>query len=99
MKSVKAHRNTKLVKEPRKPKASKWAKDAQGKTKGTQEPISKKAHGRVKPLEKEYTADLKETDRIKSLQQEEQSNTVGRDDNQGMGWKKCKAQYKRKPSP
>ena len=35
MKSVKAHGNTKLVKGPRKPKASKWAKDAQGKIKGT----------------------------------------------------------------
>ena len=31
MKSVKAHENTKLVKELRKPKANKWAKDAQGK--------------------------------------------------------------------
>ena len=70
MKSVKAHGNTKLVKGPRKPKASKWAKDAQGKTKGTQEPISKKAHGRVKPLGKEYTANLKRPGRIKSLQQE-----------------------------
>ena len=99
MKSVKAHKNTKLVKGLRKPKASKWAKDAQRKTKGTQEPISKKAHGHVKPLGKEYTVDPKEPDRIKSLQQEGQSNTVGRDDNQGMGWKKCKAQYKRKPSP
>ena len=54
--SVKAHRNTKLVKTSRMPKASKWAKDAQGKTKGTQEPISKKTHGHVKPLGKEYTA-------------------------------------------
>ena len=44
MKSVKAHGTTKLVKESRKSKASKWAKDAQGKTKGTREPISKKAH-------------------------------------------------------
>ena len=31
MKLVKTHGNTKLVKGPRKPKASKWAKDAQGK--------------------------------------------------------------------
>ena len=52
MKSVKAHENTKLVKRPRKPKASKWAKDAQWKTKGTQEPISKKTHGHVKLLRK-----------------------------------------------
>ena len=70
MKSVKAHGNTKLVKGPKKSKASKWAKDAQGKTKGTQELISKKAHGRVKPLRKEYTAGPKGPDRIKSLQQE-----------------------------
>ena len=68
MKSVKAHRNTKLVKEPRKPKASKWAMDAQGKTKGTQELIGKKVHVRVKPLGKEYTAGPKGPDKIKSLQ-------------------------------
>ena len=36
--SVKAHGNTKLRKGPRKPKESKWAKDAQEKTNGTQEP-------------------------------------------------------------
>ena len=70
MKSVKAHGNTKLVKGPRKPKASKWVKDAQRKKKGTQEPISKKAHGRVKPLGKEYTVGPKRPNRIKSLQQE-----------------------------
>ena len=67
MKPVKAHGNTKLVKGPWKPKASKWAKDAQGKTKGTQEPINKKAHGRVKPLGKEYMGDPKRPGRIKSL--------------------------------
>ena len=44
MKPVKAHGNTKLVKGPRKSKASKWAKDAHRKIKGTREPISKKAH-------------------------------------------------------
>ena len=70
MKSVKTHQNTKLGKGPRKPKASKWAEDAQGKTKGTQEPISKKTHGHVKPLGKESMAGLKESGRIKSLQQE-----------------------------
>ena len=70
MKSVKAHGNTKLVKGLRKPKASKWVKDAQGKTKGTQDPISKKAHGCVKPLGKEYTVGPKRPNRIKSLQQE-----------------------------
>ena len=38
--------------------------------KGTQEPIGKKAHGRVKLLGKEYTAGPKGPDRIKLLQQE-----------------------------
>ena len=33
MKLVKTHRNAKLVKRPRKPKESKWAKDAQEKNK------------------------------------------------------------------
>ena len=68
MKPVKAHENTKLGKRPRKPKASKWAKDAQVKTKGTQEPIIKKTHDRVKPLGKEYTAGPKRLGKIKSLQ-------------------------------
>ena len=67
IKLVKAHENTKLVKR---------AEEAQGKQmgqgcpreKGTQEPIGKKAHGRVKPLGKEYTASPKGPGRIKSLQ-------------------------------
>ena len=42
MKLVKAHGNAELVKGSRKHKESKWAKDAQEKDKGTQEPISKK---------------------------------------------------------
>ena len=67
MKPVKAYGNIKLVKGLWKPKASKRAKDAQGKTKGTQEPISKKAHGRVKPMGKEYTTGPKRPGRIKSL--------------------------------
>ena len=33
MKLVKAHRNVELAKAPRKPKESKWAKDAQEKDK------------------------------------------------------------------
>ena len=37
---VKAHGNAKLRKGPRKPKGSKWAKDAQEKTNGIQEPAS-----------------------------------------------------------
>ena len=69
MKSVKTHGNTKLVKGSRKPKASKWAKDAQGKTNRTQKPIGKKAHGCVKPLGKKYMAGPKGPGRIKSLQQ------------------------------
>ena len=35
--SVKAHGNAKLRKEQRKPKESKWVRDAQEKTNGTQE--------------------------------------------------------------
>ena len=38
--SVKAHENAKLRKGPRKPKESKWAQDAQGKTNGTWESAS-----------------------------------------------------------
>ena len=38
--SVKVHGNAKLRKGPRKPKESKQASDAQGKTNGTQEPTS-----------------------------------------------------------
>ena len=38
--SVKAHGNAKLRKRPRKPKESKWVRDAQEKTNGTQEPVS-----------------------------------------------------------
>ena len=57
-------------------KVSKMAEEAQGKQmgqgcpreKGTQEPIGKKAHGRAKPLGKEYTANPKGPSRIKSLQ-------------------------------
>ena len=37
---VKAHGNAKLRKGLRKPKESKWAKDAQEKTNGTQEPAN-----------------------------------------------------------
>ena len=38
--SIKTHVNAKLRKGPRKPKKSKWTKDAQEKTNGTQEPAS-----------------------------------------------------------
>ena len=38
--TVKAHGNAKLRKGPRKSKESKWARDAQEKTNGTQEPAS-----------------------------------------------------------
>ena len=65
-----------VSKSPWEYKVSKRAKEAQGKQmgqgcpreKGTQEPIGKKAHGRVKPLGKEYTAGPKGPDKIKSLQ-------------------------------
>ena len=50
VKLVKAHGNIELGKGPRKPK--KWAKDAQEKTKRTQELISKKTHTHAKPLGK-----------------------------------------------
>ena len=67
--------------------------------KGTQEPIGKKTYGRVKPLGKEYTTGPKGPSMIKSLRQEWQGNMVEHDGNQEMGWKKCKAQYQREPSP
>ena len=38
--SVKAHENAKLRKKLRKPKESKWVRDAQEKTNGTQEPAN-----------------------------------------------------------
>ena len=96
-----------VSKSPWEYKVSKRVKEAQGKQmgqgcpreKGTQEPIGKKAHGRVKPLGKEYTAGPKGPDMIKSLQQEWQENMAEHDDNQEMGWKKYKAQYQREPTP
>ena len=39
-KSIKAHGDAKLGKWPRKSKESKWVRDAQRKTNGTQEPVS-----------------------------------------------------------
>ena len=65
----------KVNKSPWEYKVSKRAKEAQGeqmgqgcpREKGTQEPIDKKAHGRVKPLGKEYTASPKGPSKIKSL--------------------------------
>ena len=51
MKLVIAHGNAELVKGMRKPKGSKWAKNAQEKKKkGTQEPISRKTKGHDKVL-------------------------------------------------
>ena len=50
IKSVNTHVNAELVKGLRKPEESKMAKDAQEKIKGTQEPISRKTNGHVKPL-------------------------------------------------
>ena len=40
MKLAKTHGNAELIKGLRKPKESKWVKDAQEKTNGTQEPAS-----------------------------------------------------------
>ena len=65
----------KVNKSPWEYKVSKRAKETQGeqmgqgcpREKGTQEPIDKKAHGRVKPLGKEYTASPKGPSKIKSL--------------------------------
>ena len=50
MKLVKAHENAELVKGLRKPKESKWIRMPKRKTKGTQEPISRKTNGHVKTL-------------------------------------------------
>ena len=44
---VKAHRNAELGKWPRKPKESKWAKDAQKEINGTQEPASNVIKGPI----------------------------------------------------
>ena len=65
-----------VSKSPWEYKVSKRVEEAQGKQMGQgcprekQEPIGKKAHGRVKPLGKEYTTGPKRPGRIKSLQQE-----------------------------
>ena len=74
---IESRKSNEVSKNPWEYKVSKKAKEAQGeqmgqgcpREKGTQEPIGKKAHGRVKPLRKEYTAGPKWPDRIKSLQQ------------------------------
>ena len=75
-KVIELRKSNEVSKNPWEYKVSKKAKEAQGKQmgqgcpreKGTQEPIGKKAHGRVKPLGKEYTAGPKGPGRIKSLQ-------------------------------
>ena len=75
-KVIELRKSNEVSKNPWEYKVSKKAKEAQGKQmgqgcpreKGTQEPIGKKAHGRVKPLGKEYTAGPKGLGRIKSLQ-------------------------------
>ena len=72
MKLVIAHGNVELVKGMKKPKGSKRAKDAQEKkkTKGTQEPISRKTNGHVKTLGERVNGRPKEASRIESLWQE-----------------------------
>ena len=75
-KVIELRKSNEVSKNPWEYKVSKKAKEAQGKQmgqgcpreKGTQEPIGKKAHGRVTPLGKEYTAGPKGPGRIKSLQ-------------------------------
>ena len=75
---IELRKSNEVSKSPWEYKVSKKAKEAQGeqigqgcpREKGTQEPIGKKAYGRVKPLGKEYTASPKGPSRIKSLQQE-----------------------------
>ena len=62
MKLIITHGNAELVKRMRKPKGSKRAKDAQEKkTKGTQEPISRKTNGHVKALGERVNGKPKET--------------------------------------
>ena len=73
---IESRKSNEVGKNPWEYKVSKKAKEAQGeqmgqgcpREKGTQEPIGKKAHSRVKPLGKEYTAGPKGLGRIKSLQ-------------------------------
>ena len=69
MKSVKAHGNTKLVKGAEEAQSKQMGQGCPRK-KGTQEPMGKKAHCRVRPLGKEYMAGPKGPGRIKSLQQQ-----------------------------
>ena len=62
MKLIITHGNAELVKRMRKSKESKQAKDAQEKkTKGTQEPISRKTNGHVKALGERVNCKPKET--------------------------------------
>ena len=50
MKLVKTYGNAELGKGSKKPKESKWVKDAQEKTKGIQEPMSRNTNSHAKPL-------------------------------------------------
>ena len=59
MKLIKAHGNAKLVKGPRKPKESKWAKDAQEKDK-RDAGAHKKTNGHAKSLGEIVNSWLKE---------------------------------------
>ena len=66
---VKTHGNAKLRKGQGKPKESKWAQDAQGKTNGTQEPTSdviKEPMAVLGHWEKNKMADPKRPSRIKA---------------------------------
>ena len=61
MKLVKAHVNAELVKGLRKPKKANGPRMPQRKTKKTQEPISRKTNGHVKPLGERINGRPKET--------------------------------------
>ena len=65
---VKAHENAELEKGPRKPKESKWAKDAQEEKNGTQVPTSNvtkiKANDQAESLREEQAAGPKKSSRL-----------------------------------
>ena len=67
---VKNHRNAELGNGPRKPKESKWAKDAQEEKNGTQVPTSNvtkiKANDQAESLREEQAASPKKPSRLGS---------------------------------
>ena len=65
---VKNHRNAELGNDPRKPKESKWAKDAQDEKNGTQVPTSNvtkiKANDQAESLREEQAVGPKKSSRL-----------------------------------